>query len=72
MATVLLLDLILVPRFGLLGAGAASSIGAAIMLVVFVRGFLRHAKLTNREFVDHSLDTIGILRGMLRGRPRGT
>lgn len=68
MCGVLGLDLILVPRFGLIGAGIASSIGATLMMLVFLRGFLRHANLSLGEFWIHSVNALSGLRHLRKGR----
>ncbi len=55
MLTVFALDLLLVPRFGLAGAGAASSVGAVATFVILMRGFFYHAGIGVHDFRAHSL-----------------
>ena len=48
---VVVLDLFLLPRYGLVGAGLASSVAAFAMLVVIAIGFMRLNDLTLRAFM---------------------
>jgi Na+-driven multidrug efflux pump len=59
-----MLDFLLIPPFGIVGAGLASTVGSLVGFAVFLGAFRRRAPL--RDFFPSASDCLDILAAIVR------